>query len=564
LASLVAAARREASGLPAIACLLLLALVVLSAGIGLRDPWPADEPRFALIARDMVESGQWFFPRVAGVLYADKPPVFFWLIATFYWLTGSLRIAFLLPSLLAALGTLWLVYDLGARLWDRRTGLYAAALLLITLQFALQARTAQIDAVLTFWTTLSLYGLCRHLLLGPQWRWYVAGFAAAGAGVITKGVGILPLLVFIPWALGRARGLPTLPRLDGGWRWTAGPVALLAVIGTWLVPMLALVHLSGDSTYAAYRDEILFRQTAVRYSDAWHHIKPFWYYLVEVIPVFWLPLTIALPWLIPAWRRDLRDRDPRLLLLLGWIVLVVLFFTVSPGKRGVYLLPAVPALALAAAPHARALLAQPGVQRAGFAVLALVLAVFGAALLYYAAIAPEKGVALVEKYELTPWVFLGVVWGAGIAWLAAGPRRGMYAIAGFLLSFWLLYGLYAYPMLNAVRSPVSMMAKVGNRIGPDAALGLVAWKEQIVLHADRPIVHFGYRQFGNDKERAAAIRWLASGNRRYLLLPEDALGECLMRERLEHVGYIHRAEWWLAGADSVKPDCGTGLPPTRE
>ena len=550
LASLVAAARREASGLPAIAWLLLLALVILSAGIGLRDPWPADEPRFALIARDMVESGQWFFPRVAGVLYADKPPVFFWLIASFYWLTGSLRVAFLLPSLLAALGTLWLVYDLGARLWNCRTGLYAAALLLVTLQFALQARTAQIDAVLTFWTTLSLYGLCRHLLLGPQWRWYVAGFAAAGAGVITKGVGILPLLVFIPWALARVRGWNTLPRFRGGWRWAAGPIAMLAVIGTWLVPMLVLVHLSGDSAYAAYRDEILFRQTAVRYADAWHHIKPFWYYAVEVIPVFWLPLSLALPWLIPAWRRDVRDGDARLLLLLGWIALVVLFFTVSPGKRGVYLLPAVPALALAAAPHARALLVRPGVQRAGFAVLAL----FVAAL----------GFALVEQREFEQWKLLVALCVVGVAWLAAGPRRGMYSIAGYLLSFWLLYGLYAYPLLNRARSPASMMTEVGRRIGPDAALGLVAWKEQIVLHADRPIVHFGYRQFGNDKERAAAIRWLASGNRRYLLLPEDALGECLMRERLEHVGYIHRADWWLAGADSVKSDCGTGLPPARE
>jgi 4-amino-4-deoxy-L-arabinose transferase-like glycosyltransferase len=499
--------------------------------------------------------GQWFFPRVAGVLYPDKPPVFFWLIALFYRLTDSLRVAFLLPSLIAALGTLWLVYDLSARLWDRRTGLYAAATLLVTLQFALEARTAQIDAVLMFWTTLGLYGLCRHLLLGPQWRWFVAGFAAAGAGVITKGVGILPLLVLVPWALARVRGWRALPRFRGGWRWAAGPGAMLAVIGCWLAPMLLLVHLSGDPAYAAYRDEILFRQTAVRYADAWHHLKPFWYYLVEVIPVFWLPVSLALPWLVPAWRRDLRDGDARQLLLLGWIALVVLFFSVSPGKRGVYLLPAVPALALAAAPHARALLDRPGVQRAGYAVLALFVAVLGLALLYFAAIAPEKGAALVEKYEITPWKFLAVLCAAGLAWLAAGPRRGMYAIAGWLLTFWLLYGLYAYPLLNRARSPASMMAKVGRLIGPDAALGLVAWKEQLVLHADRPIVHFGYRQYGNDAEMNDAIRWLASGEKRYLLLPDGAVHGCLLRSRLIQVDYIHRADWFLAGADAIKREC---------
>ena len=69
------------------------------------------------------------------------------------------------------------------------------------MQFVWQARQAQIDATLCFWTTLSLYGLLRHLLLGPSWRWYTIGWAAAGLGVITKGVGFLPLLVLIPFAI---------------------------------------------------------------------------------------------------------------------------------------------------------------------------------------------------------------------------------------------------------------------------------------------------------------------------------------------------------------------------
>jgi len=54
-----------------------LALLLFAAGLGLRDPWPADEPRFALIARDMVSTGQWLFPRIGGDWYQDKPPVFF-------------------------------------------------------------------------------------------------------------------------------------------------------------------------------------------------------------------------------------------------------------------------------------------------------------------------------------------------------------------------------------------------------------------------------------------------------------------------------------------------------
>ena len=43
--------------------LLAFAVLLIGAGIGLRDPWPADEPRFALIAREMVATGQWLFLR---------------------------------------------------------------------------------------------------------------------------------------------------------------------------------------------------------------------------------------------------------------------------------------------------------------------------------------------------------------------------------------------------------------------------------------------------------------------------------------------------------------------
>jgi hypothetical protein len=61
--------------------LALALLVIIGTGIGTRDPWPADEPRFAAVARDMVATGEWLFPRVGGDLYQDKPPLFFWMLA---------------------------------------------------------------------------------------------------------------------------------------------------------------------------------------------------------------------------------------------------------------------------------------------------------------------------------------------------------------------------------------------------------------------------------------------------------------------------------------------------
>ena len=130
----------------------------------------------------MLRSGDWLIPRIGGDLYADKPPLFFWLLAIAMALTGSVRVGFLLPSLLAGIATTLLVYDLLRRAHGREVALAGAFMLLLTFQFTEQARQAQIDGVLCFLTTLSLYGLLRHTLLGPSPGWFVAGWAAAGLG----------------------------------------------------------------------------------------------------------------------------------------------------------------------------------------------------------------------------------------------------------------------------------------------------------------------------------------------------------------------------------------------
>jgi len=62
----------------------VMALLVLGAGLGLRDPWPSDEPRFALVAKQMVDSGDWLFPHRGLELYSDKPPMLMWWQATLY------------------------------------------------------------------------------------------------------------------------------------------------------------------------------------------------------------------------------------------------------------------------------------------------------------------------------------------------------------------------------------------------------------------------------------------------------------------------------------------------
>lgn len=325
--------------------LLSLGLLVLGAGIGLRDAWPADEPRFALVAKQMVESGQWLFPFRGGEIYPDKPPMFMWGIALGYLITGSMRIAFLLPSLLAGLGCIALVYDIARRIWDRATAFRAGLFLLFTVQFTVQAKQAQIDELVTFFITLGGYGFLRFLLCNGGWRWYYLGWFAAGLGIITKGVGIIAALVLIPalWThREQIRAASKAQWLKG----LAGPLVMLFACALWVIPMVLAVQNHPIPEFIAYRNNILFRQTVTRYANAWHHIKPFWFYLVSVVPPFWLPWSLVLPWMVWQTKRDVKQGNRPVILLVGYLLLILLFFSASSGKRGVYITPATPVLAL--------------------------------------------------------------------------------------------------------------------------------------------------------------------------------------------------------------------------
>ena len=531
--------------------LLCVGVVLLLPGLGLRDPWPADEPRFALIARDMVETGQWLFPQGGGDVYQDKPPVFFWSISSGYLFSGSLRLAFLLPSLLAGLGTLWLVYDLGRRVWSRESGLASALLLAVSVQFVIQARVAQIDMLLAFFTTAAMYGIVRHLLAGPDWRAYAAGGFAAGVGVITKGTGFLPLLLLVPFFLLRRAGFSGLWSGPGGARWWLAPAAALAGIALWLVPMVVAVGLSGDPRLAAYRDEILFQQTVTRYAASWAHHAPWYYFLVEVIPPLWLPGTLLLPWLVPRWRDAWRSRDGREGLLLGWIVLVVVFFSASPGKRGVYVLPALPAFALAAGPFLADLWARRSVQRTLFWLAALVPLLAGAAAVYLGWLRPDKMAELAERYDVTSAAPLGLIGLAGAAvllWLR--PSRGAFAWAAVLALVTWVQGLWINPMINGARSGRDFVAAVEQAASPDGELGFLAYREQYLLYLTRPITNFGHRRVlrEGDQEVDDGARWLNAAPGRQLVVDDVRREQCFASAPAEPLGHANRRDWFLVAA----------------
>ena len=543
--------------------LLLLMAWALLAGLGMREPMPADEPRFVLAARTMVETGQWLFPHRGIELYAEKPPVFMWLQAASYLVVRDWQVAFLLPSLLAALLTLWLSGDLARRLWGRHAVPYAVFGLFVCLQFALQAKRAQIDMVLVGMTTLSLWALLRYLLEKPS-PWLLAlGTFVAGLGTVTKGVGFLPLLVFIPWLWVRLKSRQTLPP-HRGLHALAGVSGFIAGAGVWVVPMLSIALTSADPALHAYAREMLFKQTGTRYANAWHHVKPAWYYLQTMLTL-WLPGVLLAPWLLPAWWRRVKRVDARHALLLGWALLVLVFFSASPGKREVYIFPMLPALAVAAAPLLPGLLRRRAVRATLWAYMAVLVVVAGALGAWLLVAPPERLQSLVEGRgmdmdtvaQLGRWL-VGFAMVAAVAMFAiarASRHRVGVALVTVTAALWTAYGMGFMPALSPDSSAQALMQRVGQRIGPDAELAMLGWREQHLLQADRPVTDFGFKQPWVDQWQHAHAWLLEAPERRWLFLRKEAIGPCLDPAKVVDIGASNRRAWILAPGDAWREGC---------
>lgn len=324
--------------------LLLLCGVLFFYRLGERDLWAPDEPRYAQVAREMIQRSDWLVPHLNDEIYTQKPMMFFWLAGLASLPFGDVTpLAARLPSALAATAIV-----LGLFFWaSTRLGLgrawIAAAVLATAAQFTWVARFGQMDLVFAAFVFCALVGGF-ETLEGRQSRVFpVLFYGAMAAGTLTKGpVAILlcwcgPLV----WALIRRQW-----KILGRLRPLSGMVAVAGAVGAWYVPAV----LSTRGEYGGW--EILWKQTYSRAVHGYSHPKWFGYYLYD-FPAIFLPWSF---WIPAAWilrYRATRNRgkaflgtDPLERYLLGFFYVAFLFFSITTEKRGNYLLPLFPMAAV--------------------------------------------------------------------------------------------------------------------------------------------------------------------------------------------------------------------------
>jgi 4-amino-4-deoxy-L-arabinose transferase-like glycosyltransferase len=322
--------------------LLLLAIcgVLFFLELGRLPLTEPDEGRNAEVAREMIVQNDWITPRYNTLPYLDKPAVFFWLVAGSFKLFGISEWAARLPSALAALATMLLVWLLARSMFGERCALKAAVVFATCPLALVFARTVIFDMSLTFLiaATMAAFWLSRNP--GPSQRLLeCAMFVATGIATITKGpVGfLLPLFALLVYAALQRR-FSELRKLA----WLPGLALFLAVSLPWFIAV-SLCN-PGFPRYAFW-DESL-----VRFAGGHLHRGGSIFYYIPVFLLGLLPWSLLLVFAslnrLPRWRQ-LRDANhAHHAFLLSWAVTVFAFFSVSHSKLPAYFLPAVPALAV--------------------------------------------------------------------------------------------------------------------------------------------------------------------------------------------------------------------------
>jgi 4-amino-4-deoxy-L-arabinose transferase-like glycosyltransferase len=451
---------------------------VVAYGTGLGDVafYTRGEPREGLVVREILRTGAWVVPRRPAGEIARKPPLYYWLaIPAAAALPQTPELALRLPSAIvggaAVLGT-WAATRAAI---GPAAALPAALVLLTTFEWTRSATAARVDMVLAGALTIVLLAWMM-VLAGRDRRWLAVAAVGASLAALAKGpVGLaLPGLIAVAYAASE-RDRSVLRRLG------VVPVLAVATIVAALWYLCAFVE-QGN----AFLD-VVFRENVVRFIDTDDakagHAHGFFYLpivgLVGALP--WVPL---LPLVVPR-----RGAVPAVRFGALWAVVIVVFFSLANAKRSVYLLPAVPALAVCIG-AAVAEGVSPLVRRLAIA-YAPVLGLLGATSLALAAgldpgrlfhhwLKPDDAhgataVASAAARHAAAFVSLGVAMLVGAVVVERARRAGDFArltsvVAGLMVAGTAAFNGVIHPAVSHTRSLADFMTTVDRLVPPDAVL----------------------------------------------------------------------------------------------
>jgi 4-amino-4-deoxy-L-arabinose transferase-like glycosyltransferase len=320
------------------ALLLILCALWLSISGGVRPLMLPDEGRYVGVAWEMLTSGNWLVPTLDGLPFFHKPPLFYWLTALALKLFGGNDWAARLASMLAAVLAAGALHLFLRRQADKRLANLAVVVLVTQPLFFAAAQFANLDLLVAAMISLTiLAGADAVLSLErglPHRSALALTYIFAALGVLAKGlIGlVLPGAVLFVWLLlgKRFRLIPALLP----WRLIALFLALAAPWFWWM-----------EKSYPGFWDYFFVYHHFRRFAETgFNNQLPFWFY----IPVL---LVGTLPWSLWIYRACSRqflmdtERFAVRSLMILWLLLILVFFSLPSSKLVGYILPTLPPLA---------------------------------------------------------------------------------------------------------------------------------------------------------------------------------------------------------------------------
>jgi 4-amino-4-deoxy-L-arabinose transferase-like glycosyltransferase len=417
----------------------LVCLVIVFSNLGSSALFDPDEGRNAEKAREILLLGDWVTPYENFLPTLDKPVFFYWLVAISFKLFGLSEWSARLPSALAGLGCVSLVYRFARLQWGLQEGLWSSLVLITSLEFFLFSRIVIFDMTLTLFISLALFSFYavtqtdnpragkRHCLLM---------YAAMGAGTLVKGpialvlsgmIIFFYLLVTCKWFLLRRLNIPL------------GAIVCFAVVAPW--------YLWVEARNPGYLRYFLWEEHFVRYLTPHFSRTKNWYYFFLVLGIGFLPWSFF----IPVAAKNLRNRtlsDANLFLTL-WVILPFAFFSASNAKLPQYILPIYPALAILTGqavaakmrdPKRSRILYIPGIFIVAFIVYVLLGAAWPNLLARAIRSDVPRSVSLLLLYETVISLVFGVVVAGDLKSVWKGQGAAFMCTAVSLALFFILAG----------------------------------------------------------------------------------------------------------------------------
>lgn len=301
-----------------------------------------DEGRYAEIAREMAQSGDWVTPRISGIKYLEKPPLQYWFTAAAYHALGVREAAARLWPSLAGFLAVIAIAGTGYALGGKSLGAFAGLALAGTLWHAGLAQIVTLDSGLSCFLAIAFGAFITaqraESTSAARRAWMWAAWTGLALATLSKG------LVALVLAGGSLVAYTAITRDFALWRrlhLVSGIAVYLALTAPWFVA----VARANDE----FLDFFFVHEHFARFLTTEHRREGPWYYFVPYA------LAGSLPWLaFLAWGARLawREGTPNALgfswqrFALVWAAFVFLFFSASGSKLPSYILPMFPPLAL--------------------------------------------------------------------------------------------------------------------------------------------------------------------------------------------------------------------------